>query len=323
MPKTGYRFNPETLSYDKIETTLKKKLGTLIKKFFSSLSLAVVIFFIVFAFLDSPKEKALRREKDEILAQYNILNNELERLDGVLKNLENRDDNVYRVIFETEPIDPSIRRAGTGGVNKYEALKGMDNAALIINTSKKLDELSKAIYIQSKSYDEIETLVKNKIDMLASIPAIIPVSMKDKRVRFSSSFGYRMHPIYKTVKLHAGMDFSGAIGTPIHATGNGTVVFTELHNGYGKAIEVDHGFNYKTLYAHLSAYNVRPGQKVKRGDIIGYMGNTGMSSGPHVHYEVRKNNIPVDPINYYFNDLTAEEYDDMVAAAANTGQTMD
>lgn len=323
MPKTGYRFNPETLSYDKIETTLRKKLGVLIKKFFSSLSLAIVIFFIVFAFFDSPKEKALRREKDEILAQYNILNNEVSRLDGVLKNLENRDDNIYRVIFETEPIDPTIRRAGTGGVNKYEALKGMDNAELIINTSKKLDELSKAIYIQSKSYDEVENLARNKIDMLASIPAIIPVSMKDKRVRFSSSFGYRMHPIYKTVKLHAGMDFSGAIGTPIYATGNGTVAFAELHNGYGKCVEIDHGFNYKTLYAHMSAYNVRPGQKVKRGDVIGYMGNTGMSSGPHVHYEVRRNNMPVDPINYYFNDLTADEYDQMVAEAANTGQTMD
>lgn len=323
MPKTGYRFNPETLSYDKIETTLRKKLGVLIKKFFSSLSLAIVIFFIVFAFFDSPKEKALRREKDEILAQYNILNNEVSRLDGVLKNLENRDDNIYRVIFETEPIAPTIRRAGTGGVNKYETLKGMDNAELIINTSKKLDELSKAIYIQSKSYDEVENLARNKIDMLASIPAIIPVSMKDKRVRFSSSFGYRMHPIYKTVKLHAGMDFSGAIGTPIYATGNGTVAFAELHNGYGKCVEINHGFNYKTLYAHMSAYNVRPGQKVKRGDVIGYMGNTGMSSGPHVHYEVRRNNIPVDPINYYFNDLTADEYDQMVAEAANTGQTMD
>lgn len=323
MAKTGYRFNPETLSYDKIHITLRKRLRTLLTKFFSSLSLALVIFFLVFAFVDSPKEKALKRERDEILAQYSILNNEVDRLDEVLKNLESRDDNVYRVIFESEPIDVSIRRAGTGGANKYEMLKGMNNSELIISTSKKLDELAKAIYIQSKSYDEVEHLAKNKIEMLASIPAIIPVSLKDPRNRFSSSFGYRMHPIYKTVKFHAGMDFSGAIGTPIYATGNGKVVYTELHNGYGKCVEIDHGFNYKTLYAHLNAYNVRPGQVVKRGDVIGYMGNTGMSIGPHVHYEVRKNNVPIDPINYYFNDLTADEYDELVQSASNSGQAMD
>lgn len=220
MAKTGYRFNPETLSYDKIHISFKKKLWSLIVKFFQSLSLALVIFLVVSAFIDSPKEKALKREKEEILAQYHILNNQINQLDEVLKNLENRDDNIYRVIFESEPIDASIRRAGSGGVNKYEALKDMDNAELIINTSKKLDELAKAMYIQSKSYDEIETLAKNKIDMLASIPAILPVSLKNKTTRFSSSFGYRIHPSTNR-KLHAGMDFSGAVGTPIYATGNG------------------------------------------------------------------------------------------------------
>ena len=272
MAKTGYRFNPETLSYDRIHVSVKKKLWSLVVKFFSSLSLALVIFLIVSAIVDSPKEKALKREKEEILAQYHILNNELERMDEVLKNL---------------------------------------------------DELSKALYIQSKSYDEIETLAKNKIEMLASIPAILPVSLKDPSTRFSSSYGYRMHPIYKTVKLHAGMDFSGAVGTPIYATGNGKVVYAEMHQGYGKCVLIDHGFNYQTLYAHLSAYNVKSGQKVKRGDIIGYMGNTGMSTGPHIHYEVKKNGIPVDPINYYFNDLTADEYDKLVTEANNNGQTMD
>ncbi len=323
MAKTGYRFNPETLSYDKIHLSLKKKFWSAVMKFFSSLSLALVIFLIFSAIIDSPKEKALRREKEEILAQYHILNSEIERLDAVLKNLENRDDNVYRVIFESEPIDASIRRAGTGGTNKYESLKNMDNAELIINTSKKVDELSKAMYIQSKSYDEIEALAKNKFEMLASIPAILPVSLNNKTTRFSSSFGYRIHPIYKTVKLHAGMDFSGAVGTPIYATGNGKVVYAEIRQGYGKCVLIDHGFNYETLYAHMSNYNVKAGQKVKRGDIIGYMGNTGMSTGPHIHYEVKKNGHPVDPINYYFNDLTAEEYDHLVMEANNNGQAMD
>lgn len=323
MAKTGYRFNPETLSYDKIHLSLKKKFWLAAVKFLSSLSLALVIYLIFSAIIDSPKERALRREKEEILAQYHILNSEIERMDAVLENLENRDDNVYRVIFESDPIDASIRRAGTGGTNKYEVYKNMDNAELIINTSKKVDELARAMYIQSKSYDEIETLAKNKFEMLASIPAILPVSLNNKTTRFSSSFGYRIHPIYKTVKLHAGMDFSGTVGTPIYATGNGKVIYAEVRQGYGKCVLIDHGFNYETLYAHLNNYNVKAGQKVRRGDIIGYMGNTGMSSGAHVHYEVKKNGQPVDPINYYFNDLTAEEYDQLVTEADNNGQSMD
>lgn len=323
MAKTGYRFNPETLTYDKIHITTKRRFWSLVIKFFQSLSLAIVIFFLITSIVDSPKEKALKREKEELLAQFNLLDNQINRLDKVLKDLESRDDNIYRVIFESDPLDASIRRAGSGGINKYEEFKNMDNAELIISTSKKLDELTKAMYIQSRSYDEIELLAKNKMNMLASIPAILPVSLSSKTVRFSSSFGYRIHPIYKTVKLHAGMDFSGPIGTPIYATGNGKVISASTHKGYGKCIEIDHGFNYKTLYAHLDRYNVRSGQKVKRGDIIGYMGNTGKSTGPHVHYEVKKNNVPVDPINYYFNDLSAEEYDQLVQEANNNGQSMD
>ncbi len=324
MAKTGYRFNPETLSYDKIQNTFKKKLSDLAVKFFQSLSLALVIFLIVSAFIDSPKEKALKREKEEILAQYHLLNNQVEKLDDVLSQLENRDDNIYRVIFESNPIDASIRRGGSGGVDKYNALKGMDNAELIINTSKKLDELSKAVFIQSKSYDEVENLVKHKIDMLASIPAILPVSLTDKKTRISSSFGIRIHPILKIRKHHAGMDFSGAIDTPIYATGDGEITYVKNEpSGYGKHLLINHDFNYETIYAHLNKYNVKAGQKVKRGDIIGYMGNTGMSSGPHVHYEVRKNGIAVNPINYYFNDLTPTEYDNLVLEANNDGQTMD
>lgn len=324
MRKTGYRFNPETLSYDKIEITLTKKIGILAKKLFSTLSLAVVIFFVISAFVDSPKEKALKRENEEILAQYHLLSKEIEKLDGILKNLETRDDNIYRVIFESEPIDPSIRRAGTGGVNQYEHLKNLKDADLIINTSKKLDQLSKALYIQSKSYDEIETLAKNKVEMMASIPAILPLSLKNPKNRVSSAYGYRMHPFYKTVKFHAGMDFAGAVGTPIHATGDGKVIAVENERGYGKCVIIDHGFSYKTLYGHLDSYNVKIGQKVKRGDVIAYLGNTGgLSTGPHLHYEVRKNNVPMNPINYYFNDLTADEYDELVAVANNTGQSMD
>ena len=280
--------------------------------------------FLVYAFVDSPKEKMLKRQYEEMVTQYHLLSGKVEQMDNVLKDMESRDDNIYRVIFETDPIPSTIRRAGSGGVDQYELLKQLSDADLIIGTSRKSDELSKAMYVQSKSFDEVEKLVKNKIDMLASIPAILPISLKDKNTRIvSSSYGYRMHPIYKTKKFHAGMDFTGAIGTPIYATGNGTVIANQFDKGYGRHVIIDHGFNYKTVYAHMDKALVKKGQKVKRGDIIGYIGNTGLSTGPHLHYEVRKNDKPLDPVNFYYNDLTPDEYAAFVEAANNTGQSMD
>lgn len=324
MPKTGYHFNSETLSFDKIRHSIGKRIGKWILRFLSTFSMGIVVFFIYWMFFDSPKEKALKRELEEVMTQYHLLSNEVERLDNILQDLEQRDDNVYRIIFETEPIANTIRRAGSGGVNKYESLKHLSNSELIVETAKKIDELSKAVYIQSKSYDEVEKLAMNKIDMLASIPAILPVSLNKESTRqISSSFGYRMHPIYKTVRFHSGMDFTGTIGTPIYATGNGTVEDSSFDKGYGRHIIINHGYNYKTVYAHLDKSTVKKGQKVKRGDIIGYLGNTGLSTAPHLHYEVRKNNKPLDPVNFYFNDLSAEEYDAFVEAANNTGQSMD
>lgn len=324
MRKAGYHFNSDTLSFDKIESTLKKKIWQLVKKFFSSFSLAIVMLYLVYAFIDSPKEKQLKRKYEEVLTQYSLLSNKVEYLDNILKDVEARDDNIYRVIFETEPIPSSIRRAGSGGVDQYEHLKHLDNADLIIGTTQKIDELSKALFVQSKSFDAIESLAKNKIEMLASIPAILPVSLKEKTThQVSSSFGYRMHPIYKTPKFHAGMDFTGAIGTPIYATGNGVVTESQFDKGYGRHVIIDHGFSYKTMYAHMEKILVKKGQKVKRGDVIGYLGNTGLSTGPHLHYEVRKNDKPIDPINFYFNDLTPDEFEKLVEIANNTGQSMD
>ncbi|WP_099290845.1 M23 family metallopeptidase [Butyricimonas sp. Marseille-P3923] len=322
MRKAGYHFNSDTLSFDKIESTLRKKTWRLFKKFFSSFSLAIVMLYLVYAFIDSPKEKQLKRKYEEVLTQYSLLSNKVEYLDNVLKDMESRDDNIYRVIFETEPIPSTIRRAGSGGVDQYEHLKHLDNSDLIIGTAKKIDELSKAIFVQSKSFDAIENLAKNKIEMLASIPAILPVSLKEAH-QVSSSYGYRMHPIYKTMKFHAGMDFTGAIGTPIYATGNGLVVESQFDKGYGRHVIIDHGFSYQTMYAHMEKIVVKKGQTVKRGDVIGYLGNTGLSTGPHLHYEVRKNEKPVDPINFYFNDLSPDEFEKLVEIANNTGQSMD
>ena len=323
MPKNNYRFNEETLSYDKVNLTLKQKIYKLVIKLFQSFSLALVILLTISIFIDSPKERLLKREREELLTQYQILNQQLKELDNIISKLEERDNNIYRVIFETEPITKTIRRAGTGGVNKYESVKNMNNAKLVINTSKKLDQLLKASYIQSKSYDEVEKLVTNKKDMHASIPAILPVALSNTKVRISSGYGYRIHPIYKTRKFHSGLDFSGPIGTPIYTTGDGTIEYAKNQSGYGKTILINHNFNHKTLYAHLDNYTVRKGQKVKRGDLIGYMGNTGVSTGPHLHYEVIKNNKITNPGNYFFNDLSAEEYDILITNANMAQQTMD
>ncbi|MDR0544512.1 MAG: M23 family metallopeptidase [Odoribacteraceae bacterium] len=319
MAKTGYYFNKETLSFDRVDMTIREKLKRGLLKFFSSLSVAIVFFIVFWNFFPSPKEKALKRENEEILSQYDLLSSEAERLYGALSDLEQRDDNIYRVIFETEPIAPSIRRAGTGGVDRYENLRHFNNAKLIIETTRKVDMLSKAVYIQSKSYDEVETLVRNKAEMLASIPAILPTSLSSTRI--TSYFGRRTDPFTHAPQTpHLGIDFGGPVGTPIHATGNGVIEECSVGAGYGRRVIINHGFNYKTLYGHLEKINVTKGQRVKRGDIIGLLGGTGRATGPHLHYEVRKNGESINPINFYFNDLSPEEFDAFVEAANNMEQ---
>lgn len=322
MPKTKYQFNPESISYEKVEVNFKTRLIDGLKHVASSSVLAIVMVVVLFNFFGSPKERAQEREIQRMKTQYERLSGELEQIQSVLADIEQRDDNLYRVIFEAEPIHSNIRRAGVGGVNRYKHLEKMENADLVIATTKKLDRIAKSLYIQTKSYDDVEEMVKNKFKMLAAIPAIMPVAIKDFG-RISAGYGWRIHPIYKTRKFHDGMDFTGKIGTPIYATGDGKVKVVKKERGYGKKIVIDHGFGYKTVYAHLDSYRVRRGQKVKRGEIIGELGNTGISTGPHLHYEVRKNGKSLNPINYYFNDLSAEEYDSMVAYAENTGQAMD
>lgn len=322
MGRYDFRFNEETLSYERTEKKLGERVKSFVVNTLTSITMGFILVIMLYYYFDSPKEKSLKRENEQLLAQYKILDKKLNSAADVLKALEQRDDNIFRVVFEAEPIPSSIRRAGSGGVNIYENLENMDNSKLVISTSKKINELSKAIYIQSKSYDEIEIMVKNKLNMLASIPAIIPIAIKDFK-RISSGFGYRIHPIYKQRIAHMGMDFTGTLNTPIYATGNGKVIKINRQRGYGKRIVIDHGYGYKTIYAHLNGYNVKKGQKVKRGDLIGYLGSTGISTGPHLHYEIKKNGKPVNPINYYYTDLTADAYDSIVEAASNTGQSMD
>jgi murein DD-endopeptidase MepM/ murein hydrolase activator NlpD len=278
---------------------------------------------IFFQFFDSPKEKILNREIKQLSTQYNVVQNKLNQVELVLDDIQHRDDNIYRIIFEADPIPKSIRKAGYGGVNRYKDLTGYNNSELIISTANKIDQITKQLYIQSKSFDEITELAKNKKDMLAAIPAIQPVSNKDLS-RMASGYGYRIHPIYKTKKLHAGMDFSAKTGTPIYATGDGKIIKVKRsRRGHGNHVIIDHGFGYKTLYAHMSKYTVKKGQKVNRGDIIGYVGNTGMSTAPHLHYEVHKNGKKINPVNFYYNDLTPEQYEKMLEISSQNNQSFD
>jgi len=277
----------------------------------------------VYQFVDSPKEALLRRENKQLLLQYELLNKQLAELDRVLADVRRRDDNIYRVIFEADPLPESMRRAGTGGVARYRDLEGFGSSERVIETKKRLDQLTRQLVVQSKSLDEVASLVLLKQDMLASIPSIQPVANEDL-TQTAGGFGWRIHPIHKINKFHAGMDFTAKTGTPIHATGDGKVVFAEYAtNGYGMHVIVDHGYDYQTLYAHLSKLEVRRGQQVKRGDIIGLVGNTGLSAGPHLHYEVHKGGEAVDPVNFFFNDLSPEEYAMMLEMSRNAGQSLD
>jgi len=321
MAKSKYRFNPESLSYDRIQHTVKEKLIRFLTYFFASLALAVIYHIVFSLFLDLPKEKILKRELTQMTLQYEIMNKQLDQISAVLADIQNRDDNIYRTVFNAEPIPASIRTAGFGGVNRYQELEGFDNSEIVIATARKLDVLKKQLFVQSKSFDDVIDLAKNKEQMLASIPSIQPISINDVR-RIGGFYGMRIHPILKIFRMHDGMDFTAPIGTDVYATGDGVVSDIQrsrARRGYGNLIEIDHGYGYKTIYAHLEDIKVRPGQRVKRGDVIGTVGNTGLSTAPHLHYEIRKVGRSVNPINYYFNDLTPEEFDAMIELSQQGG----
>jgi len=323
MPKSKYKFNPDSLSFDKVTLGARDLLLRLLAFFVGSLLIAVVYYVVFALFFNSPKEKAMLREIEQLTLQYEIIQRDMGNLEKVIVQLQETDDNLYRTIFEAEPIPITLREGGVGGVNRYKELEGFNNSDIVIETAKKLDKLRKQVYIQSKSFDELINLSRRKEDMLSAIPAILPISNKDL-TRTASGFGNRVHPIYKIIKFHAGMDFTAPTGTEIYATGNGRIeTVNSSKRGLGNHIIVDHGFGYSTVYAHLDRFNIRQGQKVKRGDVIGYVGNTGLSVAPHLHYEVKLNGVNVDPVNYYFNDLSPEEYERMIEIASKTGQSFD
>ncbi len=323
MQKHKYKFNSESLSFVKEELPFKLRVWRGVKYLFFSIVVSVAYYIIFSFFFDTPQERGLRRENDEMLLQFQLFNKKFDHLSSVLADIQQRDDNIYRTIFEAEPIPNTIREAGIGGVDRYSDLEGLTNSEIVVRTAKSIDKLSKQIYIQSKSFDEVIGMAKRKEEMIASIPAIQPISNKDLR-RVASPFGVRMHPFYKVLKMHNGMDFTSPTGTEIYATGDG-VVSDVIHSsrGYGNTVIIDHGFGYKTLYAHQSQIIARRGQKVKRGEVIGLVGNTGMSMAPHLHYEVRRHDQPINPINFYFNDLTPDQYDKIIELASQSGQSLD
>jgi murein DD-endopeptidase MepM/ murein hydrolase activator NlpD len=322
MAKKKFHFNPETLSYEQIEHTIAHWLKQLAIHAVSGLSLGIIFFFIFVSTIQSPEEKQLSQDKSHMEAQYRVLERQLQEVQYVMSDLEQRDDNLYRVVFQADPIPLSVRRGSSSNTEYYQQLLDMTNSEIVISTTKKLNELKKELYIQSKSYDELVLLAKNNETMLQNLPAIQPVLNKNL-TRMASGYGWRIDPIYHSRRFHAGMDFTAPIGTDIYATANGTVVSAGWEQGYGNCVQINHGFGYITLYAHMSAIKVRPGQKVKRGDVIGLVGNTGKSTGPHLHYEVHFRGQVMNPQNYYYLDLSPAEYDCMVQMSNNAGQMFD
>ncbi len=325
MSKVKYYYDSETLSYKKIERRKGRRLGFLLLSILGSFlaGFILLVIYLNIPGIETPREKALKRELQNMELQYGLLNKKIDHIQDVLGNIEDRDNSIYRMYFETNPIPEEQRRAGFGGVNRYRDLEGFDNSNLIIETSKRMDILSKQLVVQSKSLDEIADLAREKESMLASVPAIQPVKNEDLS-RIASGYGWRNDPVTKVRKFHYGMDFTAPRGTPVYATGDGRIKRADNRStGYGNHIRIDHGFGYTSLYGHLYKYNVRVGQQVQRGDVIGYVGSTGRSMAPHLHYEIFKEEDRINPINFYYGNLSPEEFDEILKKAQQENQSLD
>ena len=325
MSKVKYFYDPDTLSYRKIEPKKSRRYRNLTlfllgSAIFGLLGLTIILNTSI---LNTPRELSLQREVKNYELQFELLGKKMEQMEQVLANIEDRDNNIYRLYFEANPIPEEQRRAGFGGVNRYKSLEGFNNSEMITGTTKRMDIIQKQMVIQSKSLDEITKLAAEKEKLLAAIPAIQPIS-NDKLTRMASGYGWRSDPFTKARKMHWGMDFTSQKGTPIYASGGGKVSRADNNSsGYGKHIRIDHGYGYISLYGHLSNYNVKAGQRVERGDLIGFVGSTGRSEAPHLHYEVWKDGDRINPINFYYGSLTAEEFENMLKYATQENQSLD
>ncbi len=321
MTKIRYQFNTKSLAVEPVRETFWDKAKRFLRIVLAGMVFSVIVLSIGYTFMESPKERMLLREINQFKDVFQEVNGQLDLFASVLQDIELRDDQIYRVIFEAEPLSRAVREAAYGGVDRYEQFDGFDNSELIASTMKRMDQLARQLVVQSKSYDEVFEMAKDKTDMLASIPAIVPIEKGTQRL--VSGFGMRIHPIYKTLRMHSGVDFTAPTGTPIYAPGNGVVRTVERNrHGYGLMIVIDHGYGYETLYAHMSKFEVKRGQHVKRGEIIGYVGNTGVSTAPHLHYEVIRHGKKVNPVNYFFNDLSPEEFEYIIEVASRVNQSL-
>ena len=323
MKKIKYYYNTNTLRYEKLETPLRVKLHRVFGFIAAALVTACLISYVAFQFVGSPKERILQQQNKNLKDNYYELLDELESVQNQMKELEKRDNDVYRAIFEANPIPDSARAKELETKLEIAKAEKLRDHQLVSSINNTLNHLVSRIAAQKKSYDEVDELVKNKANLLARTPAIQPVSNKDLN-RVASGFGYRIDPVYKTTKFHAGLDFSAPQGTPIYATADGTVTTAgNSGNGYGNHVIINHGYGYETLYGHMVRVKARNGQAVKRGEVIGWVGSTGKSTGPHCHYEVHKNGKEIDPIYFFYNDLTPEQFDLLLKKAAASNQSFD
>ena len=320
--KRKYHFNPETLSMEQVEHGFVYWLKRTGASLLTSIAVGVLFFFLFFSFFPSPREKQVAQERDALRSQYEMLERQIDQMQLVLIDMQQRDDNLYRTLFQADPIPLSVRLGAVRPVSYYDSIAALTNMQLAADITLHADRIEKALYVQAKSYEEILELAKQQEIRMENLPAIQPVLNKDL-TRVASGYGWRIDPVYHTRKFHAGMDFTCPTGTDVYATGNASVEFVGWRQGYGNCVILSHGYNYETLYAHLSAPLVYVGQKVHRGDVIALSGNTGKSTGPHVHYEVRYKGQPLDPRNFYFQDLSPGEYDKMVQMSNNFGHMLD
>ncbi len=323
MAKIRFYFNTHTLRYEKLEVPLRVRLLRFFGFMALSIVIASIIVFVSFQYIDSPKEKLLRNENEDLRENYTIIEKRIQDLNSQVTELENRDNEVYRAIFESSPIPDSARQKKMAEKKEVQLVQSMSKTELVQSIEAQLNRLSLLTAYQNVSYNDINDMLKNKQKLLAAIPAIQPVSNKTL-TRIASGFGTRIDPVYKVAKFHAGLDFATPQGTPIYATADGRVTEADFNaGGYGNHVVINHGFGYETLYGHMYSMKVHKGQLVKRGEVIGYVGSTGKSTGPHCHYEVHKNGQPIDPVYFFYNDLTPEQYDRILKQAAASNQSLD
>jgi len=320
MARIKYYYNPKTCNYERVKISKWDVLFSLLGYFTISFALATIITLTHQTYFDSPKEAKLKQENETLRVYYELIQQEINQGNKVLAYLQDRDDNLYRTILEADPIPHTVRKAGVGGIDRY---RNLPKDALIANTVKKIDQLKRQLYIQSKSHDELKSLAENQKKRLAAIPAIQPIANRNLK-RLSAGFGMRRHPIKQIISMHYGVDYAAKEGTPIYATGDGVVkAVLKSRTGYGNRVEINHGFGFVTRYAHMQAFNVTIGQQVKRGQCIGYVGTTGLSTAPHLHYEVIKNGKRVNPAYYFFEELSAAEYEKLIQLASMQNQSLD